>query len=165
MDRPGWTRVLGDCGHCALAVDFRRILLVSRRISRNIPFSCKRSTALTTLGCNRRRSCSQRTITPATPGTHSLASSAARTPQRNSICTSRSRASPNESVIRRIAFRHRLTRLGAKQSSNISNAARSRRVATRARWTYSMSSAARTPSNCPASCLACRRIYLAASSR
>ena len=92
------------------------------------------------------------------PGKQLLSVTAERMPQRKSICTSLSRASPSPSVTRRICFRHRFIVLALKQSGNIFSADRSRRDATRARWTNSMSSALRTPSNCSASCFACRRM-------
>ena len=107
-----------------------RTFSVARRIFRKTPPASRRSTALTTCRCNRSRSRSNCTSTWATPGKHSLALSADSVPQRNSICTSRSRASPSELVSRRIAFRQRLTCLRAKQCPNIANDARSRRVAT-----------------------------------
>ena len=114
----------------------------TRRTWRKTPLASRRLTALTTFRCRRSRSRSSCTRIREIPEKHSLAFSAERMPQRNSICTSRSRAAPSLAVVRRMAFRHRRSCPAGKHSSNIRRAARSRRVATRARWTNSISSAA-----------------------
>ena len=93
-----------------------------------------------TFGCNSSRSCSSLAKSRAMPGKHRLSAIAAREPQRKSICTSLSRASPSPRVTRRICFRQRFTVLPPKQAENIFSRPQPPRGHPR-RWMHSMSSA------------------------